>query len=313
MTDEAITKEFPENPPKVGDPAGWPRITVVTAVRNGARYLEETIRSVIYQGYPNLEYIIVDGLSTDGTLDIIRKYEAHLAWWVSQADRGVYDALNTGFAKSTGEIMGWLNAGDKLHTNGLYIVGSVFASFRKLEWITGRPTLFNDEGMTVKVMGLPRWSRFRYLAEASHHVQQESTYWRRELWLRAGGALNATYRDVGDSDLWVRFFRHAELHTVDALIGGYRHHPGSISHSDIDGFNRRCDEIIGAELNRESKFGVLKFWRRITQQLERIRKVRGAWRLFGAPALRWLLYHAPGHNCPSVIKYKHGRWQGAAR
>src|SRR5260370_41279802 len=94
----------------------WPRITIVTAVRNGACYIEDTIRSVISQGYPNLEYIVVDGVSADGTLDIIRKYESHLASWVSQPDKGVYDALNTGFARSTSDIMGSLNASDLLHT-----------------------------------------------------------------------------------------------------------------------------------------------------------------------------------------------------
>src|SRR5713226_5189940 len=104
----------------------WPRITIVTAVRNGAHYIEDTIRSVISQGYPNLEYIVIDGVSTDGTLDIIRKYESHIAWWVSLPDKGVYEALNTGFARSTGEIMGWLNASDMQQLNGLFVVGSVF-------------------------------------------------------------------------------------------------------------------------------------------------------------------------------------------
>src|SRR2546426_828579 len=83
--------------------AAWPRISLVTAVRNGAHYIEDTIRSIICQGYPNLEYIVVDGASTDGTPEIIRKYESHIAWWVSQPDKGLYEALNTGFSRSTGE------------------------------------------------------------------------------------------------------------------------------------------------------------------------------------------------------------------
>jgi glycosyltransferase involved in cell wall biosynthesis len=83
------------------DDAEWPRITLVTPVYNGVRYIEETIRSVVYQGYPNLEYIVVDGGSSDGTVDIIRQYQKHISWWVSRRDQGVYDALNTGFAQST--------------------------------------------------------------------------------------------------------------------------------------------------------------------------------------------------------------------
>src|SRR5712664_4319739 len=93
--------KLPEYPPGTASTdARWPRISLVTAVRNGARYLEDTIRSVISQGYPNLEYFVVDGASTDGTTDIILKYEKQISWWVSQPDKGVYDALNTGFARS---------------------------------------------------------------------------------------------------------------------------------------------------------------------------------------------------------------------
>jgi glycosyltransferase involved in cell wall biosynthesis len=287
--------------------AVWPRITMVTAVRNGARLLEDTIRSMVYQGYPNLEYIIVDGGSTDGTIEIIRKYEKHLAWWVSQPDQGVYDALNYGFSRATGEILGWLNASDKLHTNGLFIVGSVFASLQNVKWITGRPTLFSEDGMTVGVFDLRRWSRYRYLADANHHIQQESTFWRRSLWDKAGG-LDASYRDVGDCDLWIRFFRHAQLYSVDALIGGYRHHPDSISHGNLEQFNRRCDEIIGAELRRGSGYRSLKLLRRIDQAVKRVPKVRFVWNRWVIPNLRWCLEHVPGPDCPPTVKYHNGGW-----
>lgn len=83
-------------------PVTWPRITIVTPVRNGAHFIEETIRSIVYQGYPNLEYIVVDGGSSDGTVEIIRKYEKHISWWVSRHDRGVYDALNNGLLTPPG-------------------------------------------------------------------------------------------------------------------------------------------------------------------------------------------------------------------
>jgi len=116
--------------PSEATPPRWPRIT---PVYNGVRYIGETIRSIVYQGYPNLEYIVVDGGSSDGTVDIIRKYEKHISWWISRRDQGVYDALNTGFSRSTGTIMGWLNASDVLHTSGLLVVGSV--SRPCLRWI----------------------------------------------------------------------------------------------------------------------------------------------------------------------------------
>ena len=139
----ANTEEFLAVPIASPSVSKWPRITMVTPVYNGARYIEETIRSIVHQGYPNLEYIVVDGGSNDGTVDIIRKYEKYISWWVSKRDRGVYDALNTGFAQATGTIMGWLNASDLLHTSGRSVVGSVFAALPEIEWITGRPTRFN--------------------------------------------------------------------------------------------------------------------------------------------------------------------------
>jgi cellulose synthase/poly-beta-1,6-N-acetylglucosamine synthase-like glycosyltransferase len=128
--------------------AGWPRVSVVTAVHNGAAHLEETICSLLDQRYPNLEYIVVDDGSTDRTPEIIKKYEKHLAWR-RQENAGMYAALNAGFAKSSGEILGWLNDSDKLHTGALLVVGSVFRSLPEVKWITGRPTWFNEEGMTV--------------------------------------------------------------------------------------------------------------------------------------------------------------------
>src|ERR1700738_3729182 len=94
----ANTDELRAAPGTIPDETRWPRITMVTPVYNGVRYIEETICSIVHQGYPNLEYIVVDGGSTDGTVDVIRKYGKHISWWVSRRDKGVYDALNNGFS-----------------------------------------------------------------------------------------------------------------------------------------------------------------------------------------------------------------------
>ena len=136
----------------------WPRISLVTPVFNSARYLEATIRSVLNQGYPNLEYIIVDGGSSDGSVDLIRKYERKLHGWLSEPDRGMYDAINKGFARSSGELMGWISATDMLHAGSLFVVGGVFQTFPQVEWITGRPTGFNDDGMAVEILKLLSYS-----------------------------------------------------------------------------------------------------------------------------------------------------------
>lgn len=291
----------PELPAGVSE---WPRITLVTAVFNGARFIEDTIRSIVYQGYPNLEYIVVDGGSTDGTVDIIRKYQQHISWWVSRRDDGVYDALNTGFAQSTGGIMGWLNASDLLHTSGLFVVGSVFASLPAVEWLTGRPTRFNPNGMTVDIRDLPSWSRFRFLAGANRYIQQESTFWRRSLWDKAGARLDSPYRDVGDFELWVRFFRHARLYSVDALIGGYRFHSDSISASNLERYHQRCDKIIESELKSLPQAGAVKAFRRVSSAVKNIPKVRGVWQRVAIKSL----YRLAGPDWPPVVEDQENRW-----
>jgi glycosyltransferase involved in cell wall biosynthesis len=282
----------------------WPRITLVTAVYNGADYLEDTIRSIVSQEYPNLEYIIVDDGSTDKTVEIIRRYEQHLACWFSQPNKGLYAALNAGFARSTGEIMGWLNSSDKLHTNGLFVVGSVFAAFKDVEWITGRPTGFNSQGMTVQVPPLPRWARSRFLAGANRVIQQESTYWRRSLWDRAGGALSEAYRAEGDFELWVRFFRHARLYSVDALIGGYRDHPNSLGWGNIERYLQNCEAIIEAELRSTEGTRFPKAFRWISRTVKPIPKVGGLWQRLAVRGL----YGLPGPDWPPVIEYKREMW-----
>lgn len=282
----------------------WPRITLVTAVYNGEKYLDATIRSVLAQGYPNLEYIIVNDGSTDGTAEIIRTYEGRIAGWFGQPNQGLYAALNAGFARSTGAIMGWLNSSDLLHTNGLFVVGSVFAAFREVEWITGRPTKFNPSGMTVEVMRLPRWSKNRFLAGANRYIQQESTFWRRGLWERTGGLLGTTYGAAGDFELWVRMFRHAQLYSVDALIGGYRFHEDALSWSDHEGYNRICDEVVERELKEMRGASASRFFRRITRAVKPIPKVRGVWHR----GVLNNLYRVPWRDWPRRIVDEGNGW-----
>ncbi len=285
----------------------WPKITLVTAVYNGEEYLEATMRSIVNQGYPNLEYIVVDDGSTDRTVEIIRKYEREVSCWFSQANQGLYAALNAGFARSTGEVMGWLNSSDLLQVNALFTVGSIFRALRDVEWITGRPTKISATGMTIDVLPIPRWSRERFLAGANKYVQQESTFWRRSLWERAGGRLSTEHRAEGDFELWVRFFRHARLYSVNALVGGYRLHDHALSSSNMERYNRNCDAIAAREV--ESLHGgrraALKAFRWISETVKPIPKVRGLWHRV---AIRGL-YRVPGPDWPPVIEYGENSWR----
>ncbi|MBF0456632.1 MAG: glycosyltransferase [Nitrospirae bacterium] len=239
-----------------------PKITIVTPSYNQSAYLEECILSILTQGYPNLEYIIMDGGSTDNSVEIIKKYERHIGYWKSAPDSGQYAAIDEGFKRSTGEIMGWLNSDDKLHAGALWIVSLVFSAFSKIQWIMGRPTVWDADGTLSTVLSpIPLWSRSQYLKGhiGPPHIQQESTFWRRQLWEAAGGYIDAALKYAGDMELWSRFFRIDDLYSIDALIGGIRNHPAqktakkpSSNHTsggyyDYGDYNSEADVIIARE------------------------------------------------------------------
>lgn len=213
-----------------------PRISIVTPNFNTVRYIEDTMLSVLQQDYADMEYIVVDGGSTDGSLDVIRAYANRLAWWVSEPDQGMYDAINKGFSQSTGEIMGWLNSDDLYTPWAFAVVGAIFRDFPQVDWITSaNPLVWNKEGLCIGCNLRGGFSRHRILRGGYLYgagwcdedpIQQESTFWRRSLWELAGGRLDATLKAAGDFELWLRFAKHAELYAVHAPLGGFRYRCG---------------------------------------------------------------------------------------
>jgi hypothetical protein len=216
-----------------------PTISIVTPSYNQGQFLEETIQSVLIQRYLNLEYVVIDGGSSDSSVEIIRKYENSLTYWVSEADKGQYDALNKGFAHTTGEIMAWLNSDDKYCPWAFSVIADIFSAYPEVEWITSvHPVSWNERGQAVAVDFTGGFSRQSFLkggnypGKGSHGrrwIQQESTFWRRSLWERAGGRLDTSLEVAADFELWARFFGHAELYGVSALLGGFRAHGNQMS------------------------------------------------------------------------------------
>ena len=169
-----------------------PKISIVTPSFNSKGLIADTIKSVLGQNYPNLEYIIIDGGSTDGTVQIIEQFSDKLSYWHSQKDGGQYDAINQGFAKSTGEIMCWLNADDMLLPKSLFVVAEVFDQLKEVEWLSSlQPASWDASGQLAEVRTLPGFSKQAFLdglylpttAKKGYWLQQESTFWRRSLWL----------------------------------------------------------------------------------------------------------------------------------
>lgn len=200
-----------------------PKISIVTPSFNQRKFIDDTIESVLGQNYPNLEFVIIDGGSTDGSVDIIKKYEKDLHYWVSEKDEGHGHALNKGFSKTSGEIMAWINSDDKYTPWTFKTVAEIFTQFPHVEWISGLNTVWNWRGTMINTRKQPK-NIYDYLTGNFRWIQQESVFWRRSLWEKAGGYINDDYKLMVDGELWTRFFLYADLYGVDCILGGYRAH-----------------------------------------------------------------------------------------
>jgi glycosyltransferase involved in cell wall biosynthesis len=260
-----------------------PLISIVTPCFNAARFLDAAMRSVLAQDWPAIEYAVADGGSTDGSVEIIRQHENLLAWWTSGRDGGQYAALNTAFARTRGEIMGWLNADDQYTPWALSVVGEIFATFPEVEWLTTRfPLRWDERGRAVRCVRRSGYSRAAFLAGenlpagAWRHegwIQQESTFWRRSLWERAGATLDTRWKLAADFDLWARFFQHAELVAVETPLGGFRLHADQKTSQAKTAYHEEALSILRAHGGKpvSSWRGTL---RSLAQQLPK--SVRGA-------------------------------------
>lgn len=216
--------------------AGTPRISVVTPALNQVPYIEATLTSVLDGSVAPAEYVVLDGGSTDGTADTIARYGQRLSSWASQPDDGQYDAIARGFERTTGDVMAWLNAGDVFLPWTLRLVSELFARFPHVEWLTTqRPLAIDERGVAIQSEYVGGYARESFRAGvnlpggdwfARAGIQQESTFWRRSLWERAGGRLATQLGYAGDFELWLRFFDHAEPYAVDVPLGGRRVHAG---------------------------------------------------------------------------------------
>lgn len=204
--------------------SGLPKISIVTPSFNQGEFLEKTITSVLDQGYPALEYSVIDGGSTDASVDIIRRYAGRLAYWESEKDRGQGHAINKGFARATGEILGWLNSDDRLEPGALHTVaqmamthpdaGVFVGAGRKMDR-DGRENYYK-EPRDLSFEGLCRWMD-------GNNFMQPSCFFRKSVW-DACGPLDESVHIALDVDLWLRMIKRTRFQRIDRLLSTATYH-----------------------------------------------------------------------------------------
>ncbi len=208
-----------------------PTISVVTAVWNMEDLVGETIASVVSQKQAGDQYVFIDGASTDRTAEVARGFGDKIDVLISEPDDGQYHAIAKGFTHATGDILAWINGDDILMPWTFKVVREIFDRFPEVDWITGSPGFLSDSGQLTRLQNkLPAYPR-RYIANGwfqktlGAYLQQESMFWRRSLWEKAGG-LDTSLSLAADFDLWTRFAAHADLIPVDVPLAGFRERPG---------------------------------------------------------------------------------------
>lgn len=220
-----------------------PRISIVVPSFNQGRFIGETLRSIIDQQYPNLELIVVDGGSTDNTLSVIKQYEAHLAWWVSEPDSGQTAAINKGFIRSTGEIMAWINSDDLVAPGALHRVAGYFVKHPETQVVYGDRILINENGLEIGHWILPRHSS-RVLQWADF-VPQETLYWTRKAWYLIGSRLDEDFHFAMDWDFLLRLSaKQINIQHLPVFLGLFRIHHQQKTSSQMSSIGQQEIRII---------------------------------------------------------------------
>lgn len=236
------------------------KISIITVSYNAVETIEETILSVLNQSYNNIEYIIIDGGSIDGTVDIIKKYENKINYWISEADNGMYDALVKGFSHITGDICAYINADDYYQLYAFDIVNEIFQN-KEVKWITGINTWYNNKSQITGAV-LPYRYRNNFIIKGIYNgkdlpfIQQESVFWRTELNDNIDFDKLRNFNYAGDYYLWMCFSKVAKLDIVMTIFSGFRKHRGQLS-ENLNKYLKEMNFIIEMKKNFFDRFIIL--------------------------------------------------------
>jgi glycosyltransferase involved in cell wall biosynthesis len=202
-----------------------PLVTIVTPSFNQVNYLEETIQSVLNQIYPSIEYIVIDGGSTDGSLEIIKKYATKLSNWVSEKDNGQTDAINKGFAMARGEILAWLNSDDTLLPNAVSEAVDYLIAHPETGLVYGNANYIDEKSSVIGRFPAAQTNLTR-LRRGYVHIPQQASFFRKSLWDRVG-PLDPKFFFAMDYDLWVRLAAISDLKYIPITWANFRLHSGA--------------------------------------------------------------------------------------
>ncbi len=231
------TEESSQLPDTMSNGSSWPRISIVTSSYNQGQFIEETIRSILLQGYPNLEYIIIDGASTDSSVEIIRKYEPWLAYWESKPDKGQAHAINKGFALATGDLLNWINSDDLLLAEALGHVATAYQRHPNSILLGDIVTFLSGSNDFFQV-----WYQRNVTLESMVKVWQQGVTW---VWGQQGtfvprflykkiGDLDETLRYVFDRDWMCCLLQHASVNYLHKLVAKFRYHYASKTVEEVN-------------------------------------------------------------------------------
>lgn len=208
-----------------------PRITVITPSFNQAKFIKKTIDSVLVQNYPDVEYLVYDGGSTDGTVDVLRSYGRKIRW-ISQKDKGQSEAINQGLKKATGEIVCFLNSDDYFTSDCLFTVGNYFKENPKSQWVTGKCKVVNSKNQEIRKLVtiyknfFLKYFRNRSILQIINYISQPSTFWRKTL-VEKIGLFDVTLNYSMDYDYWLKMIDKCPLYFIDKYLSCYRVHDSS--------------------------------------------------------------------------------------
>lgn len=209
-----------------------PKVSIVTPSYNQATFLESTILSVLEQDYPNIEYLIIDGGSSDGSIEVIRRYEDRVSFWMSEPDAGQTDAINTGFERASGQIFAYLNSDDLYRQGAVREAVDYLVSHPDMGMVYGDADYIDEDGEIIGRFPASQ-TDYRRLRRGYVHIPQQATFFRAELWHQVG-PLDPSFFFAMDYDLWVRIARLRKISYEPSTWAAFRLHGESKTLSAVD-------------------------------------------------------------------------------